>query len=272
MRRRPDDRLSYFLVVLYKMHPEASPTLRSFLSYAGESASCSRLRLVIWDNSPSSSAEAIDLLRSKYSRLCIRYVHTPENRSLSSIYNELGEDVDENSYLTLLDQDTSLPVGYFDDLLLAQFSGEELILPKVMCSGQLVSPGARFFARGKLLNSVGSGRISTKNLLAINSGMSIRGDVLKRIKYDERLRFYGTDTFFMKRYERLYPYAYVLDHPVEHSLAVMDGKDEAWHRAYVEEMFRTFRFIYTDSLGEKLFVRLYYLFYLCKRFFLRLRK
>lgn len=262
------------LVVLYKVVPENSPTLQSYLSYAKslDEAAINGYRLLIWDNSPEACEDVVHLFREQLPLLHIQYVHTPENTPLSKIYNQVAAQIAEDSYLTLLDQDTSLPVEYFEELALAQRSLEPLILPKVICQGRLVSPGTRFFAHGRLLESVPAGNVKSRNLLAINSGMSIRGDVFRRIRYDERLNFYGTDTYFMKKYESKYDHAFVLNQPIEHSLAVMTGKGEAWHDAYVTELFRTFGVIYRDSSAEVLFVRLYAFLYFCKTKILKLIK
>lgn len=250
------------LVVLYKVAPEDSPTLQSFMRYARtlDESGITGYRLVIWDNSPGAWEGGVSRLQEQFPMFQVQYIHTPENTSLSKIYNLVAAQIPDDSYLTLLDQDTSLPAEYFKELDLAQRKLEPLILPKVICQGRLVSPGSRFFARGRLLDSVPSGVVRSKNLLAINSGMSIRGSVLRTIRYDERLRFYGTDTFFMRNYEKYFDHAFVLETPISHSLAVMEKKSKDWQVAYTTELLRTLSIIYTNSIWEMLFVRAYSMF------------
>lgn len=269
-----DKPFNLVLVVLYKLQPGESPTLQSFVQYVAtldESAKAG-YRLCIWDNSPVSCEDAVLSMQSQFPTLSIQYIHTPENTPLSKVYNQMAEQVAENAYLTLFDQDTSLPREYFEELCSAQCRLEPLILPKVMCQGLLVSPGTRFYARGRLLRDIPSGRVKSKNLLAINSGMSIHGKVLRAIKYDERLRFYGTDTYFMKNYEKFYDHAFVLETPLSHSLAEMEERPKEWHVAHAKEKFRAFNIIFSDSVIEILFVRIYAFFVKSRSFVLGLIK
>lgn len=246
-----------FLVVLYKTKPEDSPTLQALLRYVQNMEEEVCFWLYVWDNSPESNQESVKTIELLLPSLKIQYVHTPENISLSEIYNRVAIQIGEDSYLTLLDQDTSLPHEYFEELGLAQDMLEPLILPKVMCQGRLVSPGLRFFAHGRLQSSVPSGKVKSKNLLAINSGMSIRGHVFHKIRYDERLRFYGTDTFFMKQYEIHESTAFVLDTPINHSLAEMEHRSDEWWRSQKQEKFRAFKIIFSDTIVERAFVSAY---------------
>jgi hypothetical protein len=250
------------VVVLYKMTPQDSPTIQSIIRYVRtlDEVAVAGYRLIIWDNSPDACEGGVRRMQEQLPLLSVQYIHTPENTFLSKIYNLWAAQIDRHSYLTLLDQDTSLPTEYFKELKLAQLRLEPLILPKVICNGRLVSPGGRFLAHGRLLDSVPSGVVRSKNLLAINSGMSIMGEVLHVIKYDERLRFYGTDTYFMKKYEKYFDHAFVLDTSILHSLAEMENQPNEWHVANRKEKYRTFGIIFSESLVEIIFFRVYILF------------
>jgi hypothetical protein len=250
------------LVVLYKMQIMESSTIQSIADYlkTQDPQLSTSYRLHIWDNSPVPSKSGTQAMQMCLPKLHIQYTHSPENCSLSKIYNELASRLEVNEYLTILDQDTILPLAYFEELKIAQHEQWPLILPKVECQDLLVSPGKRFFARGIHLKGIDSGATNSKNLLAINSGMSILGKVFQLIKYDERLRFYGTDTYFMRNYEKYFNQAFVLDTPISHSLAVMERRSEDWRIAYIEELMRTFDIIYTNSIWELLFIRAYVIF------------
>ena len=248
-----------FLIVLYKMQLVDSLTFRSIENYIHTRYFQPTLsyRLVIWDNSPSPSYDEVSNFRAKLPALEIKYIHTPKNCSLSEIYNVVATKLAFNEYLTLLDQDTVLPIAYFEELRLAQSERWPLILPKAECQNLLVSPGRRYFARGIRLKDIKSGAVSSKNLLAINSGMSILCSVFQLFKYDERLRFYGTDTFFMRNYEKYFELAFVLKTPILHSLAKMESQSEEWWEAHSKEMLRTLYIVFDNSLAEKLFVQIY---------------
>jgi hypothetical protein len=252
------DSKQVFLVVLYKSSLDNSRTIQSIQSFfTTESLDCySRFELLIWDNSPESHAhEAVEL--GQKIPINVKLIHTPQNTSLSKIYNYVSCKLQENDYLTLFDQDTTLPASYFEELKIAQINQWPLILPKVECQGVLVSPGSRFFARGKRLKGISSGALDSKNLLAINSGMSIIGKVFCSYKYDERLRFYGTDTFFMRNYEKYFDKAFVLNTPISHSLAVMEQRSDEWRSAYLEELIYTNKITFKNSFWEKAFTMIY---------------
>ena len=153
------------LVVVYEMQLAASSTIQSVVNYlqVQDSQTVAGYQLFIWDNSPISSDADVQSLRLQLPTLEMQYVHTPENYSLSKIYNEVASKLAENEYLTLLDQDSTLPSEYFSELKEAQIQGYSLILPQVKCGSILVSPGARFFCKGKLLENIKSGLVSSKN-------------------------------------------------------------------------------------------------------------
>lgn len=248
-----------FLVVLYKTAPTASPTIQSTINFFSSIESTYRAdcELLIWDNSPTSHAEDVDALRLN-SPLNVSFVHTPQNTSLSKIYNTVASDLADGDYLTLLDQDSILPSEYFIELRRAQLEGHPLILPKVECGGLLVSPGTRFFCKGKLLPSINAGLISSKNLLAINSGMSARGKVFKLIPYDERLMFYGTDTYFMKQYEKYFAQAYVINATLNHSLAENDVITSVERKQQIAEArHNAWAIVFSETITERIFLWAY---------------
>lgn len=265
--------INKFLVVLYNMSLSKSPTIRSLVDwFAVDDNKYNRnCELVIWDNSPISCEEEIDWLR-KILFIKITFVHTPQNTPLSKIYNTLSSKLMNDEYLTLLDQDSFLTKEYFEEMRIAQFNNWPLILPKVICDGVLVSPGTRFFAKGKLYASLTSGVISSKNLLAINSGMSVHRKVFNKIKYDERLLFYGTDTYFMKRYEKCYSDAYLIDATIDHTLSENDPNVSADRKRQIEKAKRdAWQIIFSDNFLECSFLFFYVRALILRDFFRKFR-
>jgi hypothetical protein len=207
------------------------------------------------------------LFRMTTRGLNIDYVHTPENLSLSKIYNTVSSEIEINEYITLLDQDTELSTEYFLELARLQNQGETLILPKVACGEIIVSPGKRFISHGMLVQNIETGPINSKNLLAINSGMSISGAVFRKFQYHTQLRFYGTDTYFMRFYEMHFRKAYVMNSMIQHSLAERENKDKKWRKSHIKEKLRTFEIIFSNSLVEILFSRIHIFLIKIKTFF-----
>jgi hypothetical protein len=248
-----------FLVVLYKMSLSESPTLRAIVDYfpSNDNRYSDECELIIWDNSPISCEQELDAFRQSTS-LEVGFVHSPQNTPLSKVYNHVSRDLKNSEYLTLFDQDSFLSAAFFTELRKAQLECWPLILPKVECNGVLISPGTRFFAKGKLLKHVMQGVIASKNLLAINSGMSVQGKVFKNITYDERLMFYGTDTYFMKQYEKYFPHAYLLDATIHHSLAENDPNVSAARKIQIEKARReAWQIVFSETWMETLFLFVY---------------
>jgi len=265
------DIFNTILVVLYKTKPDESSTLRSIIEYLN-TLSDSRLRnykIILWDNTPDIDFSE-EYLHSYFgNKLSFEYINTPENTSLSVIYNSVIDTIPDESYINLFDQDSELPTSYFLALNDAQKIREPLILPRVICNGKLVSPGKRFFARGRLLSTIDFGPVRSKNLIAINSGMSIHKSVFKNIRYDQQLRFYGTDTFFMKKYEKYNTHVYILNSSIEHSLAAMTNQTYEWYKNYQVELLRILPLIFNDSIIDKLFVKIFSFYYRVKNIYLK---
>lgn len=248
------------LVVIYKVRLENSLTIQSIVRFIQDQAEgvASSYQLYIWDNSPDTVASDVEGLRMQLPALDIRYTHTPENCSLSKVYNTVARELADDNYLTLLDQDSILPSEYFIELRKAQLEGYPLILPQVKCGGVLVSPGTRFFCKGKLLKNINPGVTSSKNLLAINSGMSAKCKVFKTIPYDERLMFYGTDTYFMKHYERHFSHAYVIDARLNHLLAENDSATSVERKQQIAQArYDAWKIVFSETLVERLFLWFY---------------
>ena len=209
------------LIVLYQKRCEDSIALQSLLKQQqmleGQGV---RLELVIWNNSPGTAVPWPG----------VRW-HEAENEGLSKIYNQvakqsfdLGMDLfmisdDDTDYSNIRLSHCLEQVEHV--LSLPDAGGVGVFLPKLKSHGQLVSPGKRWLFMGRLEESVNSGFVASRNLLAINSGLIFTRNCFERMKpfYDERLRFYGTDTDFFVRYEKYYESAYVLDVLIDHDLS-----------------------------------------------------
>jgi GT2 family glycosyltransferase len=213
------------LTVLYKLTPSQSASLQSL---AGCVRSGLDIRSVVWDNSPDRSDER-DLAWLQQNLPGSVYRHTPENMALSRIYNSIiGEYLQQGETspfagLFILDQDSSFGPELLDEAAdaMARHADVGLFLPHVVSNDAIVSPATVYGCIGLPWRTKHVGRVSSRRTLAINSGMIIRRDYLARrfSGYDERLRFYGTDNDFCRKYAATERWMYVLDSEVKHSLA-----------------------------------------------------
>lgn len=203
------------LIVVYGTDPVRTSSLQTLLANEFDR---NRLRTLVWDNSPHPKAKVEELQRAG-----VLYRSTPENLGLSRIYNcVIAEDLVAGEHLLLLDQDTVLPVDFLPtvEAAIGQHPDIDLFLPMIQANGNWVSPLDYFLGWGRYWSAPRSGRMKSAHVCAINSGMVIAARYLKgRQVYDERLRFYGTDTQFMLDYADCRNELVVLNTQLVHDLS-----------------------------------------------------
>lgn len=260
------------VVVLYKKRFSESSALQTLIcalkdmEFSGFSPT-----VYVWNNSPGFSP--------KLDHPSVVWMEG-ENTTLPIIYNHVAKLAFDAgaSALMISDDDTDYAQYDFKSNLtvVSDFINDEskagvvgCFIPRIQSAGTLVSPGGRYFFKGHLLTHVQSGLVQSKNLLAINSGTIITKACYERIQplYDERLKFYGTDTDFFVRYENFYEYIYVLDSVIDHSLS--EHTQESSGRAYFrwQDNIRAMRFIFEHkSFAFKFCMRFYHLMLKVKLF------
>lgn len=242
------------LICLYKKNIQDSATIQSLLK------SISKLKdtnVFIWDNSPSSLDEdSLNLLAKNFTNF--KYKHTPENTVLSKIYNTvIEEQKDEKSYLMLCDDDSDIPECFFDILRekINKNPSINLFLPQIFTNDTLISPAKDYLIKTILIKNLESGIITSRNSTAINSGMVISNRVfLNGFRYDERLRFYGTDNYFMCQYSRNYKDIFVLDVKFKHDLSFHSSKNIENRLRIFKEIKKANRIIYSKNSVKKYIV------------------
>lgn len=209
------------LVVIYNKRLRDSETILSLIKSA---STLSGSTIFVWDNSLSEQHQSeISWLRAQCTGVNILYKSTPENLSLSKIYNRfLVEAGIVCDFVVLTDHDTVFDQEFFNAHATAvQQSGSvNLYLPKVVFKDGVVSPGKQFFYKSFPYKTLESGVRRARNNTAVNSGMIIRCSYFcgSFTGYDERLSFYGTDDYFMMQYRKANKYFYVLDYIIQHDL------------------------------------------------------
>lgn len=262
------------VVVLYGKHHNESFSLRSLLAALSDiRAADFEPTIYVWNNSPGQSPVLVDE--------AVVWLEG-ENTTLPIIYNQVAKLAfgggavalmisDDDTDYTKYDFKNNLAIvsGFINDESKAESVG--CFIPRIQSAGALVSPGGRYFFKGHLLACVQSGLVSSKNLLAINSGTIITEACYERIRplYDERLKFYGTDTDFFVRYENFYKNIYVLESVIDHSLSehTQESSDRALFRW--QDNIRAMRFIFERKPFVFRFLMRFYHFGLKLKLFLK---
>ena len=252
------------LICLYNKNVNTSNTLQSLLKsdYVKENST-----IFIWDNSIEPlEQESLNFLNNNFSKLI--YKHTPENVVLSKIYNAVIESLDDNCYLMLCDDDSNIPVAFFDKLIeqIKINPNQDLFLPQIYSNSVLVSPAKDFLIKTSLIKKLTPGAIMSSYTTAINSGMVISSRFFKEegFRYDERLRFYGTDNYFMNEYSKLRKDLIVLDIKFTHSLSFNDSNDVNNKLRIFKEIKKSNAIIYSDQFLKRQIVLFNNLVVACK--------
>ncbi len=216
------------LIVVYGVDPFRTPAFKALLANEFDQK---RLRILVWDNSlqPQASIENLE-------QTALLYRSTPENLGLSIIYNHvIAQDLRAGEHLLLLDQDTVLPADFLltAETAIGKHLDIELFLPMIRANGNWVSPISYFLGWGRYWSAPRVGRMKSSSVCAINSGMVISAGYLQgREIYDERLRFYGTDTQFMLDYADRRDELVVLDVRLDHDLSFFSDTVEQRARKF----------------------------------------
>jgi GT2 family glycosyltransferase len=247
-----------FLIVLYEKNFETSQTLKSLIQVQKKINYSS---IIIWDNSKLPQTD-INEIKNKLSDINnIEYFSNSMNTSLSSIYNYFFENkIKGYDYITLLDHDSILTDNFIIELLdVAVQKKHNLILPKIISNGKLVSPAKLFYFKGKFFKKLTQNVIKTKFLTAINSGMTIKASYIieTKFRYDENLKFYGTDDNFMKTYQKHCDHAYVLNSKIKHELNYFSNEPNTQKVWRFKQMMFGIIYLNDDNVFLKFITTLY---------------
>jgi len=213
------------LVVIYNKSFSESRTLVE-IGEVAKTGLLKPLKLLIWDNSPVKINE-IELEQLKGYLQDITVIHTPENLPLSKIYNRvIDHHINRDDYLMLLDHDTFVTEKYFTEIIdkINCQDLPDLLLPKIWVNGNIESPALQYVLFAKRWKEDLPGYYDTKHVTAINSGMVISARFFSSgFRYDERLLFYGTDTYMMYKYSGDNKKFYLLDTSLKHDLNLLSN-------------------------------------------------
>ncbi len=242
------------LICLYKKSIYESNTIQCLIK---SSKTIKDSKIFIWDNSPAKlDSESLEFLTTIFKNLI--YKHTPDNTVLSKVYNSVIEDEKEpSSYLALFDDDSEIPITYFEELKkeVELNPSINLFLPQIYSNSVLVSPAKDYFIKTSLIKQTKTGIINSNYITAINSGMVISNRVfIEGFRYDENLNFYGTDNFFMYHYTKKHKDLFILDVKINHDLSFNESKNIDNKIRIFKEIKKANKIIYSNNWSRKMIV------------------
>jgi GT2 family glycosyltransferase len=237
------------LIVLYKKRFAESETLINITNIS-ESGILKNSKIIIWDNSPNAiNEQEFDALKQEVAAIDI--IHTPENLSISKIYNRVIDNyLKKGDYLILLDHDTNVTAEYFTEVIekTSQHTPPYLLLPQIMVQDVIESPAYQYILFSKKWQYKTPGSYSSKYVTAINSGMVIAESFFaKGFRYDERLLFYGTDSYMMFNYSKLNTDFYLLNSKLIHDLNLQSNSSIIAKAKIFKEIKRANLIVYSSN-------------------------
>lgn len=242
------------LICLYDTNFDTSYTLQSLLKIQNINTFA---KIVIWDNSLiKQDNKSISKLEFYFKKIV--YTHTSQNTSLSVIYNTvIKNQTNPSGYLMICDDDSKIPINFFESLkyFWGKYKTNNLFLPIIYSNNVIVSPAKNYLIKTKLFKNLKPGVIPSRNLNAINSCMVISNRVfIDGFRYDERLQFYGTDSFFMSKFIQKYKTLVVLNQIVIHDLSFNTSKSIENKVRIFKQIKKSNSIIYSHSLFKNIIV------------------
>jgi GT2 family glycosyltransferase len=210
------------VVVLYKLAPENSPTMKSLSGLASCLPDNLELSILVWDNTPGGQTVALP---------GHRYIAAPDNPGLAQAYNTACEIAAAEGFdwLLTLDQDTVLPLHFLTrirDIIasLPVTSSVAAIVPLVTDGDRTISPYyllAGAFPRWYPAGFLGTASQAT---YAVNSTSTLRVSAIQQIGgYDPLFPLDLSDiNLFHKLHAASHNVFIAGDLRVHHELALLD--------------------------------------------------
>lgn len=192
-----------FGIITFRERYEDAPSFRSLVASYQQQKNSDELHVFVYDNTDISQWKVTPI--DQTNGVAVHYEHNPRNGGISAAVNRIAQYAEQNGYqwLILLDQDTLLPLSFYDIYISFAASNAEdrIALPKVMAGQRLISPCYyRAYRASNWQASATQKRVKLQNISAINSGLMINVDLFWKLGgYNPNIRLDFCDHDFMER-------------------------------------------------------------------------
>lgn len=175
----------YYAIIIYNKECENSVTLKKLKQ---------EKNIIIVDNSTLKNNNAEFCTKNN-----IKYINMDGNAGLSKAYNKVLENlIKENvkeDYIMWLDDDTNITKEYID-LVKKNIGKYDVILPIIRCDKKIVSPLKKYGI--KYIGFENENYSNFKNIYGINSCLTVKLNLYKEYRYNEKLFLDNIDLDFFK--------------------------------------------------------------------------
>lgn len=176
----------YAVIVLYNKFCQNSLTYNELNRIKG-------LNIIVCDNSTKDMGNKDQVINDNNI-----FINMNGNKGLSKAYNKAIENIPlKDNYICLFDDDTKIEKKYFD-ILLNEINNNaaDVYLPIVKTQNRLLSPCV--FVHNRCWEAKNYNEFNKYDISAINSGMTIKGDVFNDFRYNEQIFLDCVDHYFMR--------------------------------------------------------------------------
>jgi len=213
------------VIVLYKCEIENSQTINSFYRiFRNNLNSINNINIIIYDNGNNNQSLNI-LFPEKFN-----YFNSENNDGLAVAYNYAFTRAIENNsdWLLLLDQDTELPLNYFNSLIdsfgkVNTNKKIKAVVPKVYYSNNYFSPSKVLI--GGILRPINMDFIGIydREIFAIGSGSALKVDFINSIGgFNTNFWLDSLDRWIYHKINEISGEVYVTDIRIKHELSILD--------------------------------------------------
>lgn len=208
------------VLVLYNSTLEESKSFNTLLKAINSNRE--KLTLVVYNNSPLYWSYD----NKSFLGLEIININDNSNSGVSKAYNTAYSHALklEKEYILLLDQDTTLPVSFFESFLKSESIYRKKNLgiysPLIMNDSELLSPANFFLFTSKKIKKISEGLHKLRGKAIINSGLIISTNLFQLVGgYNEKIKLDFSDFYFIKKVLKFEKNVVIFNSKCLHSLS-----------------------------------------------------
>ncbi|MGE8431903.1 MULTISPECIES: glycosyltransferase [Chryseobacterium] len=191
-------------IVTYREKYWECNTFRSLLDSFNKQNNIDNITIAVIDNTEIPGWEDNIDHPSLGSSVHILYQHFKHNPGIASAYNTIADYAERDgfNYICFLDQDTLLPIDFFEIYEETVASSEKFLIaaPKVFTNKGLMSPSKYINYRSSVLDLPLEDKLRLQGVSCINSGLLVKVGFYNEVgKYNSQLRIDFCDHEFIER-------------------------------------------------------------------------
>lgn len=246
----PGFNMILFGIVTYKEIFWECKTFQTLLhSFRKNKKEDEKIHVFVFDN---TDVDTWNLILPSFDDIKLYYIHNKTNPGISFAYNSIAEYAKNEgiNYITFLDQDTELPLNFYEVYSNSCLTNQPLYAPKIYAGGKLVSPSRYVNFRSVLFDEITEKELPLQKISCINTGMMIKTETFFMNKgYNPSLRLDFCDHEFIERLSHFNINMSILQVKINQNFSFLENtkqQDISRYRLFVRDLK-----VYAKSSGKE---------------------